>query len=118
MAQQPNDGDIYVNPGITDVLGGAYYPGEPEERKAAEKDQAAPVAASYPIMEDVAEWFKQQIASCDDMHNIQVSKMTIGGTVYERSISVEAQVLAYQLLKEKLTDKFNTFKDFSKETDA
>lgn len=115
---QPTDSDIYVNPGQTESLGGDYYPGVPAERTEAEQAEAAPIAGSYPIMEDVAKWFEAQIAECDDMHNIQTSKLTVNGAVFERTVSVEAQVLAYQLLKEKLQAKFNTFKAFAEDPDA
>jgi hypothetical protein len=65
-------------------------------------------------MDDVADWFKQAITECDSIANIEVATMTVHGVKYSRAVSVEAQVLAYHLLKEMLQDKANEFQEFGK----
>ncbi len=109
-----NDDDVYQLDGeaFQDTV---YSPGIPAERIEAEAREAAIIASSYPVMEDVANWFLTQIADCNDLHNIQMTALTINGARYDRKTSIEAQVLAYQLLQEKLTEKFQAFKLFAGE---
>lgn len=102
-----NDGDSFQN--------GIYYPDAPEEQTTKINEEQSAKAGSYPILPKLHKWFEDQIKDCDNMHNIQVSKMTINGVSYGRTVSVEAQVLAYQLLKEKLTEKAHEFDDFAEE---
>jgi hypothetical protein len=106
-----NDGDVYPNDGET-FQQGAYYPGTPEEQAVAEKEEAAKKSASFPILGDLAEWFEQQIKACDDIHAIQITTMEINGVKFSRKVSVEAQVLAMQLLKERFTEKYHEFEKF------
>lgn len=108
--------DVYVNDGET-YQDTAYYPTEPQEQKESQAHDAGIKAASYPIMPELAEWFQTAITDCDNIHNIQVTAMTVNGVQYSRQISVEAQVLAYQLLKEKLQEKAEEFAKFG-ETNA
>lgn len=110
---QPNDDDIYVNAG--DSYDTTYYPAPPVERVEEEQAEKAIRAASYPIMDSLADWWKDMISSCDDIHNISVTEMTINDVKYSRTISIEAQVLAYQLLKEKLIEKYDMFQGFGKD---
>ena len=101
------DGESFQN--------GVYYPTTPKERVEAEVTQAVIKASSYPVMEDVAEWFKDAIFSCSAISNIQITTMDVNGIKYDRKTSVEAQVLAYQLLETMLTNKFDEFREFAKD---
>lgn len=115
----PANDDIYMNEGNSYDSPGVYYPTEPEAQVEEQIAQSAPKVASYPVMDEVTAWFEQQIKECDDIHNIQVTTMTINGVKYSRTVSVEAQVLAMQLLKEKLRDKAHEFSNFGEgRTDA
>lgn len=107
---QSTDSDIYVNEGET-FSPGAYYPDEPAEQKEEIQAQNAVIAASYPVMESVAEWFKEQIEQAKSIDNIQLSN--IDG--YTAKVSIEGQILAYRLLGQLLTDKSQEFKRFLKE---
>lgn len=102
----PNAGDDYNT---------AYYPAPPAEQTEEIAASQAIKAASYPILPSIGEWFENQINECDNIHNIQVTSITINGIKYSRDISVQAQVLAYQLLKEKLQEKYDEFKDYKHE---
>lgn len=111
-----HDGDIYVNDGESFADQGAYYPQIPTEQKEAELKEKAITAASYPVMADVAEWFKQAILDADDIHNIEITRLTQDGVTYSRVVSIEAQVLAFQLYKEKMQEKFDEFKQFTEDS--
>lgn len=108
--------DLYQNDGET-YQNGVYYPGEPEERKEQERVEAGIIASSYPIITDVADWFAAEIAACDSLDNIQTTSVTYGLNTYDRKVSIEAQVLAYQLLKEKLAEKAKDFDRFRSDHD-
>lgn len=105
----PNAGDSYDTPP------GAYYPGLPKEREEAEKEEVAAKSASLPILPEIAEWFQEQIARTDSVDNIKIDEMTLNGVRYSRKLSVEAQVLAFQLLKARLIEKAKEFDDFAQE---
>lgn len=103
------DGESFQN--------GIYYPEQPVERTNDEVSEAAIKAASYPVMGAVADWFIDAVAECDNLDNIQLRAMTINGVKVGRTVSIEAQILAYQLLKELLMDKSNEFAQFATERD-
>lgn len=106
--------DLYINDGA--AYDTSYYPEDQDgEVKEQEVSQKAVQAASYPIMGDVAEWFEEQIKSCDSIDNIIFDTQVIGNVQLDRNLSVEVQVLAYRLLKEKLQDKARDFEDFRHE---
>ena len=113
---QPSDDDIYVNAG--DSYDTTFYPDVPQERIEEESHEKAIRAASYPIMDELADWWKDMIESCDDIHNISVTEMTLNDVKYSRTVSIEAQVLAYQLLKEKPIEKYQLFQGFGKDGEA
>lgn len=113
---QPHDDDVYVNAG--DSYDTTYYPEAPEEQQEEERHEKMIRAASYPIMDDLADWWKDMIEGCDDIHNIAMTEMTINDVKYTRAVSIEAQVLAYQLLKEKLIEKYQMFQGFGKDGEA
>jgi hypothetical protein len=106
-----SDGDVYPNEGET-FAQGIYYPGQPEEQKLAEKEAAAAKSASLPVLNEVADWFAAQVKACDDIHSIQITEVEINGVKFTRKASVEGQVLAMQLLKEKLIEKSHEFEKF------
>lgn len=112
------DDDIYLRDGESYQAPGVYYPEAPEEQKAAEQDIRNIKAASYPILEDNLKWFEEAINACDNMDNIVTADMTRNGVTYSRRVSVEAQVLAYQLLKAKLQEKYAEYQEFAKEIDS
>lgn len=116
MADIHADDDIYPRSGET-FESTAYYPKPDEEQATEDEQKAGVIAASLPIMDDVADWFREQIAASSDVHNIQTTAMTINGVQYSRTVSIEAQVLAYQLLKELLAGKLQEFETFGKAGD-
>lgn len=95
-----------------------YYPEEDAERTEDEQNEKVIITSSYPILPDLAHWFEKEIADCDSLDNIQVDSLTLGNATYSRSISIEAQVLAYQLLKAKLTEASHRFKDVAKDLEG
>ena len=99
-----NDDDIYLTSGES-YVGGDYYPEAPEEQVEKERVSVGIVKASYPIIDDVAAWFDTQIDASNQISNIQMTSLTINGVKYDRTISIEAQALAYQLLHDLLVDK-------------
>lgn len=100
------DGETYTN--------GTYYPAVPEEQVEAEVKQKSVIASSYPIMDDVANWFDEAIADSKDITNIDLTLTEINGVKVTMSVSAEAQILAYQLLGQALQDKKAEFEEFGK----
>lgn len=109
----PTNDDLYLRDGA-DYTNGIYYPETPTEQVEEEAKEKAVIASSYPVMDDVAEWFQEAIKECDSITNIDMNKVTIGEVTYSRATSVEGQVLAYQLLKQLLSDKAAEFGEFGK----
>lgn len=111
------DGDIYVNAGDDYGVGGDYYPGTPEGQDKKIQEEKAPELMSLPIMPAVAKWFRDQAANAPDIANIETKSLTINGVKYSRTVSIEGQVLAYQLLQELLIGKAKDFEKFMGEDD-
>jgi hypothetical protein len=84
----------------------SYYPNEPDERVEDEAKEAAILAASYPIMASVADWFASEVANAMDIANIDL----------ESAIPVEAQVQAFQLYQAKMIEKAREFENYRSET--
>lgn len=103
--------DIYLRDGET-YTNGVYYPDVPEAQVEEETKQKAVVASSYPIMDDVANWFDTAIAEAKDLSNIDLTVTEINGVKVTMAVSAEAQVLAYQLLAQALQDKKGEFAEF------
>lgn len=106
--------DLYLRDGATET-NGIYYPEKPEEQVEAEVKQKGTIASSYPIMGDVADWFKEAIADSNDLNHVDFTKTEINGVAVSMNVSVEAQVLAYQMLGQLLTDKAKEFDEFMQE---
>jgi CRISPR/Cas system CSM-associated protein Csm4 (group 5 of RAMP superfamily) len=112
---QPNDDELYVNSGEGYDTDTFYAPKPPADQVEQEVSQQAVKAASYPIMGDLEQWFADWIAECNDLDNIQFDVTNIGGVTIDRKVSVEAQILAYRLLKERIQEKHREFEDFKHE---
>lgn len=106
----PND-DLYLNDGET-YTNGVYYPETPEDQKEEEVKAKGVIASSYPVMDNVADWFTNAIKECDSIDNIEMTEMTVKDIKYSRAVSIEGQIFAYQLLKELLSDKAAEFAEF------
>lgn len=112
-APTAND-DLYVNQGESyDV--GLYYPTDDPERVESEAKEKSIKAASYPIIPEIAAWFAEQINLSSRNSNIKTQALTINGVRYDRTVSIEGQVLAYQLLEALLTEKAAEFGNLAKE---
>lgn len=107
-----SDDDVYFNAGDSYGEPGAYYPAVPKEQAERIRESEAVKASSYPILPELAQWFDDQIKKCNNINNIQVDALTISGVKYERSVSIEAQVLAYKLLYDLLASKAHEFERF------
>jgi hypothetical protein len=94
-----------------------WQPIGPTEQQEAEQSQKAVQASSYPIMDEVAKWFDNAIHDASGLDNIKIDELTINGVKYSRTVSVEAQVLAYQLLEQLLTQKRAEWAEFGKDDD-
>lgn len=106
--------DLYLRDGET-YTNGTYYPKEPEEQVEEAVKQKGTVAASYPIMGDIAQFFQDAIADSSDLRNIDLNKTEINGVSVTVNVSAEAQLLAYQLLGQLLQDKAKEFDEFMQE---
>lgn len=109
----PVGDDLYPNDGAD--FDGMLYPDTEPKVSEEEKVETANMAASYPVLADINEWFEQQIAECDSLDNIQIEAIEIKGVKVNKTISIEAQLYALQLLKGLLKDKQEEFKDFKKD---
>jgi hypothetical protein len=105
--------DLYLRDGET-YTNGTYYPDVPQEQVDEEVKQKGIIASSYPIMNDVADWFDSAIADSKDMTNIDLTVTEINGVKVSMSVSAEAKVLAYHLLTQALQDKKAEFAEFGK----
>lgn len=103
----PNDGEAFTN--------SVSYPDIPEERVEEEAAEAAVIAASYPILPKLADWFEKQMEQAGSLQNIETKSLTISGVKYTRTVSVEAQVLAYQLLHEMLAQVYHDFQEWQED---
>ena len=103
--------DLYLRDGET-YTNGVYYPEEPQEQVEEIQQKRGVIAASYPVMEDVAEWFANSIADAKDLTNIDLHRTEINGVNVSLRVSVEAQVLAYHLLAQALQDKSQEFEEW------
>ena len=104
--------DLYMNDGQS--FADEYFD-LPEDRKEAEQQAAAEKVASAPALQAIEEWFKEQIANCDNFDNIRTREAEINGIKISTTVSIEGQVYAYQLLKQLLTDKHEEYRQFAKE---
>ena len=97
--------DSYAGTTTPDFVSTEYYPGEPKERIEEEQKEAAVVAASYPVMAAVADWFEDQVQEAMDITNINL----------ESSVPVAAQVKAFQLYQIKMIEKAREFQNYMSE---
>lgn len=110
-----NDDDIYLNAG--DSYDTAYYPDQVDEVREQAETKQREMAVSYPVMGAIADWFEACIAACDNLDNVVFDMTVIGGVPVDRKVSIEAQVLAMKLLKEKMVEKYGEFEEFRNERD-
>lgn len=103
--------DLYLRDGET-YTNGVYYPELPQEQVEAEVKQKGILASSYPVMNDIADWFDTAIKDAQDLSNIDLTITEINGVKVTMAVSAEAQVLAYQLLTQALQDKKAEFAEF------
>jgi len=92
---------------------GEAYSSDPRVTTEAEQVDTAKVASGAPIMDDLTAWFDEQIADSDSLMNIEITELTVNGVKYSRKVSIEAQVLAHQLVKgilEAKKQQYETFK--------
>lgn len=89
-------------------MAGTYYP----ERE--DKDEPSPLRDRSSIQKDCAEWFDRQIKFADSLDNVQVDLLEFQGIKRERRVSIEAQVLAHQMLMQMLKDKKQEFEEWLK----
>jgi hypothetical protein len=92
-----NDGDQYTN--------GVYYPPEATVVKEAEQKQKSVQSTSYPIMNDVADWFNEQIAICD-------SATFIKSYAKENNISMDEAHAGFEVARTLLESKAVEFAEF------
>lgn len=99
----PRDGQSYDN--------ADNYFDEPQERKEDEREETNEENYTVPFLTKIHAWFDDEIAAADSIENIKVESVTINGVVYSSAVSIEAQVLAFRLLKQKLQEKKDEFPD-------
>ena len=101
------DGDLYVQDGET-YTNGVYYPETPAEVTAEEQERKGKIASSYPVMDDVADWFKDQIKLTDSAQYIKSYAKAEGVTLDEAHRGFDiARIL--------LETKAQEFAEFGKE---
>jgi hypothetical protein len=112
--EYPNDGDQ-----VSGDLGGAWYPksNDSQQRQLEGAIEKHKFATSYPILDDLVEWFDEWIVEAGNIENIEIKEMKIGGFSHKRNVSIEGQVLAMKLLKERLEAKRNEFKNWKDQLD-
>lgn len=106
--------DLYVNDGET-YTNGVYYPEEPVEQVEETAKAKGVLAASYPILDDVADWFRDAIAELGDIDSIDSQQTTINGVTVSTKVSIEAQYYGNQIARQLLRDKFKEFSEWGKD---
>ena len=67
---------------------------------------------SYPIVDEFLEFLEDQLKAVPNITNIQTSKQKYNGIEYSRTISIEGQVLAYQMMYDLLMSQIQKAKTF------
>lgn len=99
--------DLYVNDGAT-YEDTAYYAPVDEEREQTETSQASIKAASYPIMGDIEQWFREQIEATD-------SRTAVVQYATLNKLPKETVGEAFDIVRTLLEAKYQEFKDFRNE---
>ena len=107
MSQPIPDDDAVAGFGET-YQDAVYYPEAPQEQQEELAHEAAILAASYPIMGDVYEWFEEQIKACD-------SRRSINAYASQHGWNVEDTGRAFDIVRELLEAKSLDFEQFRKE---
>lgn len=103
----PNDDDLYINNGES-YGDTTYYPTDPVERIEDEMKEASIVAASYPVMGDICEWFEEQIDATD-------SRRSINAWAEAHNKDTEQVALAFDIVRELLEEKSKEWQQFKPE---
>lgn len=74
---------------------GQLFDPQLEEQRIAENIEKAHVLEAMPFLDGIVEWFDTQIAESKHIANLQL----------ESSVPLSAQVLAWQVVEAKLTEK-------------
>lgn len=115
QSQPMPDDDIAVGASADENFSTLYEPGTPEGQAERIAQENAAKAQSYPVLGDIFDWFDDQIKRCPNISNIVTDSQEINGVTYARQVSIEAQVLAYQLLQSLLEEKRDEFREFQVE---
>lgn len=99
----------------SDAWDNTFVPEESMAREEAAREESRSFAAAPEVLAANGEWFATAVADCDSIDNIQIKEMLVNGVTYSRKVSIEAQVLAYQLLKIKLSEKAAEYQRFMEE---
>ena len=94
------DGETYTN--------GIYYPEVPTEQAEAEKAKQGKMASSYPVMDDVADWFKEQIELADSVQYVK-------SYADVEKVPIEDTLRAFDIVRLLLETKSHEFAEFGKE---
>lgn len=89
---------------------GQAYSSDPRIETPAETIKKGMVSLAHPV--ETVEWFEDQIANADSLMNIETTELKIGDVTYTRKVSIEAQVLAQQMLGELLRTKMQEYQHF------
>lgn len=97
--------------------GGAFIPKEDPVLTEAAKVAEQKLNATLPYLDDLIDWFDEQIDFARDVNNIQTAVLSVNGSIYESRVSIEGQVLAQQKLRELLEQKKTEYVDFKRRQD-
>lgn len=98
-----NDGNLYVNDGAT-YQDQDFQAKEPAQQALERQEQLENFAASYPIIQDVIQWFEAAIDSLD-------SRSAMIEYAQLRGLPKETVGEASDIARTLLEDKFSQFKD-------
>lgn len=102
----PND-DLYTVDGEA-FTNGVYYPDTPSEIKEEAQQKQGIIASSYPVMDDVADWFKEQIENVNTVSYVK-SYAEI------EKVPLETAMRAFDVVRVLLESKAMEFAEFGKE---
>lgn len=105
--------DSYTNDG--QQMNGIYYPETNTEGEVEASVEKAKLESSFPVIEDLIEWFDIQIDLCDSIDNINLVTWNVNGVEIGTKVGIEAQIYGYQLLKQKLEEKKREYENFIQE---
>ena len=91
-----------------------FLPEVPDERKKEENDEKNKIAAHLPVLEDIKQWFDEQIKATDSLANVLETTKSYNAQDVSIKEAIVAHSIVSQLMatkRDELVNKITTFKE-------